>query len=1017
MRKRFSYLLPFLLCTCLLWGQQAKQYVFSRYNTGNGLASNFVNNLVQDQRGYIWLATINGLQRYDGHKFITYKHQPDNPLTVPSDNISSVYFDKRGNLWVLTSDNKIGTFNTATYTYKEVPVKLNPTENSNLVGRLIETKIGKLLLFIGGLSMYSFDSTSNSFRPADIIPVPPGWKCNVVREDVGSNRFWMACDSGLALFNPATRHLNYRGHNIDNDPVIRQLGNDIDLINIAADDPERFYLITWNPMATTPTLTVYDKKREEKKQFNISKYIRRGYHEIFGSLHQRNGRQWFYGMPFIVEYKGGVEPFELVNNEYRDEQSISFDRINNMYEDREKNVWICSDNGVFLFNPDAQVFYTYNLERTGDKQAIEGPAQAVLRLSNKQIWVGTWGKGLYCYDENFKPVPIPEGLKEVRDSWSIWCMLEQRSTGLIWIGLQGGGLIVYNPANGATKTFFPEIFKGRTIRQVTEDNMGNLWFGSHGGHIVKWNKTVANGDVEKGYELLTKSLRIQKMLTDNKGFVWAATLGRGLYKINPVNNDTIVFKRNGPPGRRLFDDGPMDILQYNDSTLLIANGTVDIINTNTNTVTTISTQDGLPSNDVQCLQKDQDGLVWLGMLSGLTRMIIDKKIFILYDRRDGIRYDIFNVAGAFKLPNSNLVFTTDHNFLVFNPQKMVQKVPPPDVKILEFKMANNALLLDSLLRRSKIQLDYDKNSISISFGTLSYLRNNKKLFYYQLEKVDAGWILADERHQAIYNYIPPGSYTFRVKCINGYGLSSVHTTELSIIIKAPFWKSWWFYSILLLVAIGVLYWIDKERIRRLITLQQLRTQIADNLHKDINTTLNNIHLLSEIAKIKADKDIEKSKEYIDQINTKSRRMIGDMDDMLWSINPQNDSMQKTLERMIEFADGIKKINDCKIDLIVEEKVRWLKLDMKMRHEIFFIFKEALNSIIQHSNCTNSIINIDLVKSNLLIQIHDNGSGIDTKSLQNSTGIKEMTKRAKLLNALLDIQSDKKGTAVILRVPV
>src|SRR5439155_16614734 len=118
-----------------------------------------------------------------------------------------------------------------------------------------------------------------------------------------------------------------------------------------------------------------------------------------------------------------------------------------------------------------------------------------------------------------------------------------------------------------------------------------------------------------------------------------------------------------------------------------------------------------------------------------------------------------------------------------------------------------------------------------------------------------------------------------------------------------------------------------------------------------------------------------------QINTKSRRMIDAMDDMLWSIDPKNDSMQKTLERMQEFAEGLKNTHGCTIDLIVDERVKSLKLDMRTRHEIFFIFKEAMNHIVQHSNCTNSIINIDLSKSILSIKIHDNGTGFDIKSVQ------------------------------------
>jgi signal transduction histidine kinase len=210
--------------------------------------------------------------------------------------------------------------------------------------------------------------------------------------------------------------------------------------------------------------------------------------------------------------------------------------------------------------------------------------------------------------------------------------------------------------------------------------------------------------------------------------------------------------------------------------------------------------------------------------------------------------------------------------------------------------------------------------------------------------------------------------------------------------------------------------MDRERIKRLIALQEVRTQIADNLHNEVNTTLNNINLLSEIAKIKVDKDINKSKEYIDQINRKSRKMIDDMDDMLWSIDPENDSMQKTLDRMNEFTEGLKHSHGCSIELIVDPKVKFVKLSMKTRHDLFLIFKEALRNIAQNSSCTSSIVNIDLVKSTLSIKIQDKRSEFDIKSFEHNIQIDEMKKTAESIKALLDIQVDARGISIILQMP-
>lgn len=1015
MLSRIFFCISLILPGCILLAQQAKPYAFTRYNTSNGLVSNFVNNVVQDRKGFMWAATSNGLQRYDGHRFITFKHFPDDPTSPPSDNITLLYKDPEDRMWVTTGDNKVGIFNTETFRYKEVPVRWTVQPTINFAKRFIKAKDGRLLLCMGYRGLYRLTDSGNSFVPDESIPVPPGWKRYDIKEDTFSNRFWMSCDSGLAVYNPASKKLSYRGHNEENDIIIHRFGNALFPFGINLADSGRFVFAI--DRHGNPGLNIFNKKTHEYHTYDLSKELKIGYYEITGNLQQRNGRLWIFGTSFLTEYTGADEPFRLIKNEYRDEQSIKFNKVNAMYEDREKNLWISSDNGIFLFNPEAQQFNSYSLLHANDNRAIEGPVQTVIQLANGQYWIGSWENGLFCFDKNFNPVPLPSSLQLMNRTWSVGYMWRQTSTGMIWICLEEKFIVLYDPVTGKVSEVSAKVFEGQTVRSMTEDTQGNLWFGTYGGEILKWDRTLADNDVNKGYSVFRKTGEVHKMYTDKKGMVWAATNGEGLFRINPLTNDVKIYSKNDSSWQHLSSNAPYDIIQYDDSLFIIANGAVDVLNIKNNTIRTISTQTGLPSNDVLCLQKDDAGMVWLGMVNGLCRMNFRKNIFTYYDRRDGISDDNFITAGAYSLPNKKLLFATDHNFLVFDPSGLAQKYPPPDVKILDFRVDNKSLLVDSLRKLSKITLDYNKNSIGIDFGTLSYLRNNKKTFYYQLEKIDNDWIRSDDGHQVVYNYLPPGNYTFNVKCVNGYGIWSRNITKLVIYVQPPFWKTWWFYSMLLLLAVAVLYWVDRERVRRLLTLHQVRTQIAANLHQDINTTLNNINLLSEIAKIKADKDITKSKEYIDQINSKSRRMIDDMDDMLWSIDPQNDNMEKTIERMQEFAEGLRNTHGCTIQLVVDEKLKFIKLDMKARHEIFFIFKEALTNIIEHSKCTDSIINIDLVKSNLLIKIHDNGTGFAIKSLQNSNGIKEMQKRASKLNALLDIQSDKKGTAVILSVPI
>ena len=197
----------------------------------------------------------------------------------------------------------------------------------------------------------------------------------------------------------------------------------------------------------------------------------------------------------------------------------------------------------------------------------------------------------------------------------------------------------------------------------------------------------------------------------------------------------------------------------------------------------------------------------------------------------------------------------------------------------------------------------------------------------------------------------------------------------------------------------------------------MRTQIAGNLHRELNSTLNNINLLSEMAKLKADKDIIRSKEYIDQISEKSTKMIISMDDMLWSLDPLNHNMEKTILRMHEFTDALKNRHNANVQMQIDKNVHSLELDMKSRHEFFLLFKLALRMIVEQGHGKNVLINIDLVRPKLSLKINDAEAKLDLSAPETENFFLEMKSRAKEINALLDILADTKGTSIILLVPV
>ena len=263
--------------------------------------------------------------------------------------------------------------------------------------------------------------------------------------------------------------------------------------------------------------------------------------------------------------------------------------------------------------------------------------------------------------------------------------------------------------------------------------------------------------------------------------------------------------------------------------------------------------------------------------------------------------------------------------------------------ITGIRAGKTELNVDSVLELDRITLSDRDNSISVTFSPLVYA--SSLMVQYKMENIDTEWKIADKDNIASFPFLPPGRYTLLLRTLNSEGVPYSSPTVLKIRIKPPFYQTWWFYTILALMVAFVLYWFDRQRTNRKEALQKVRTDIANGLHQEVNTALNNINILSEIARLKSEKEPQKAKDYLEQIHSKSHNMIIALDDMLWSLDPENDAMDKTIIRIKEFADSLMQRHGVLIELLIDKKVEKLELNMKLRHEAFLLFKEGLQSIV------------------------------------------------------------------------
>ena len=1007
------YIAILILASFSASAQQSRQYSFTHLSIREGLASNVVSHIAQDEEGYIWIGTANGLQRYDGRSFITFRKDRNKLHSLADDNIQLVYKDKKGYLWLSFSNNKVGFFDTKTFRFKEVPIKRD--YESLFRGKyFVETPEGDLLLVYIKAGIYKYIKELDQFVPDSnrTVRIPKGWIAESLKWDTIRKKYWIVGEQGIALYNPQNKKLSYRHNNTENDPVINKFSSETHLYGIQPLANGDLIFAQWIPVTGSPSFFHYNNKTGDSTTFFLGNRVPLGYHEVSGYLEQKNGRFWMYGSPFLIEWDYRLNQLHAVPNEYKNEQSIKFDYLHSAYEDRDRNIWLCTDNGLYIFNPESQVFNIYNLVRPKVSVNKEAPIHTVIEINNK-IMVGTWGEGIYLYDQQFNPLPLPSSLlTETKPGVSIWDMLIHSKTGKLWIVYQGGKILVYDSVKNKAEIFFPEVFEKRTIRQIVEDQQGNLWFGSQSGNIIKWTYDKANPDHKSGFKIVYKSQHAHKMYVDKKNNLWVATFGDGLLKINPVTESLIKrFTDQGPANTTLSNSVPLDVFEYNDSVMVVIANVVNLLNTKTNKVEQLTTEDGLPSMTTVSGLTDDEGILWIGMLNGICRVNIPKKTFILYDRRDGILHDKFHLNSAYHLRDGRMVFVTHHDIVVFNPKKIDVADKPVKPTITAFRQGHTSYLIDSLFKHERLVLPYNKNSIVIEFSSLQYLKQNIH-FFYKLEGLDKEWIHTESAVSANYNYLPPGDYTFKVKSENADGITSEETSSFVIVVRPPFWNTWWFYGLVILAVLLILYLLDAERVKRQKSLQNIRTQIAGNLHREVNETLTNINVLSDIAKIKADKNIEQSKEFIDQISNKSKYMIEAMDDMLWTIDPLNDNMRKTILRIKEITEGLITFYKCDIDLIVDHKVERLELDMKQRHEFLFFYKETMSFLLQRLQTKQVFVNINQKRSKLLMEILTECE--EKTNLKTVLG-KVVKQRAEALGAHVEIMSDRKTLSVMLQV--
>ncbi|MCE4566806.1 hypothetical protein INQ51_20965 [Maribellus sp. CM-23] len=1017
--SRTLFFLLFLLISASVFGQ--RYFIFNRLSRAEGLNTNSVNCVWQDQKGFLWVGTENGIQRFDGRKFIRFRTD-GNEFSMPPFGVDQILDAGNGRMWI-RQGRMIGQFDPVSFHYYTVPVETERAypPQSNL--QLYTDSKGNTFLCIAKYGLLWYDPAQSKFTEDNLpISVPEDWPVSSLFEDTQTGNYWISSERGLALYESATQSLIYHGHNPSKHPFFETFSHTF-VNNFYIDKNNTWWIFYWDfdPRGEKAEVLHYCPEKNESLNDTLGFHAAfPGYAELAWIYETRLGQVWMGGINALLKHNSETGTLIQYRKTAPKEYEIKCREIKQMFEDREGNSWLSTDNGLYILTPEKSVMNYVFETQSKDKDIM---VTSILETRSKDNWLGTWGNGILTFDDQFKPVKHEMYSSLPRDKlpnyYLVWDLCQHSLSGHVWSVCQGGAIAVFDPGKKSTVAFvWPPVFKYSTIRKVVEDKDGNLLFGTQSGQLIRWRYGTEISD--ENFEIVRDfKTAVFALYRDREDRIWVGTHSDGVFAMDPSVTDVLHHFIEKPfHETQNTGNSVQDIVQLNDSIFFVSSGFLDIININSGEVKVLTQYQGLPGGNVSQMLIDDKDVLWFTSNNGLVSYNYENNIFVSYNERNGIIMADKSTNAKFRMQNGEFWFGGENVLFGFRPEGLKFKTAPPDVTLTDFKLFDTFIPLDSLLSSEKVVFQPHENSFTIYFSSLSFTQQDQLVYYYKMEGVDKDWNRAENNLTASYTTLAPGDYVFHVKCINMQGLESLNTTTLRMTILPHFYQTRWFIALFFLLIAGLTYLFYRMRLNKLLAVERIRIKVARDLHDDVGSTLSTINILSSMAKTKLLTDPVKTSEYISKITDNSQQMMEAMDDIVWSIKPDNDNMQKIVARMREYASSILEPRNVDVSFHVEEKIYDLRLNMETRRDVFLIFKEAVNNSAKYSRCTKVDIFITHEHKELKIRIADNGIGFNSQTADSGNGLGNMQKRAEALRGEIKIESEKgKGTRILLLIPV
>lgn len=971
----------FLLLVCAIGFTSAAQTIpYEKYTSKNGLISDRITAITQDEKGFMWFGSYFGVCRYDGNKFEKIKLAPQQEnkyvqsLLCVNDKVY-ISFAFQGGL--------------AEYSKGKVTVHY-VREKDSLKARdffcMTAAPDGSIILCSGGNEVFQFKNKKFSLLYA--LPKEAAGIARSVVTDADRN-IWIGTERGL-YFIP----FPYKTHRIIY--------------------PKDFFFSVSKDQSGTIWFSRHDGKKAIVGKYDGYQNGQLSNEHIFYtsanaklslfSGHPANNFWLAEGNNIIttITSTGAIEHYKLADD-FNTELKV-------LYIDRENNLWMSHEPGLlkvsnfsassFLFHElafgggfvvqknDSSLWATnsvslYTISNRGIKKTgFTRPGNYVGLLHvdiNKNLWIGYWNDGVSLTQWNGDKLVREKYFSEFNHIKIKAQSFAEDSKGNLWIGGMNGIFRIKN--NKIVEHFHPKNSSGRPVFIVSmalDEEGKTLWLGDNDNGVIRlnYNDNSQEHFIYKttGYITQKNGLTdtyVRSLWADARKNLWVGTRFGGIYKVNVSNKLFSVINVNAAAGL---------------------------------SCTRVS----------QIVAQDSDA-IWLATCDGIYGYNYSNNQWHHYNTSDGLlNAEVYSCSADIK---NNLIWSLTSEGLTRLPFQITENNLPPLISITAINISGKpdttALYTNNIVSYSNTQ-----NSIGFRFSGLSFIDEKKIRYKYKLQGYDKNWSEPVMSNSVNYASLPPGNYVFKVIAANSKNQWSKEAATFQFEIVMPFYKTPWFVFLLITIMIFIIYFIRMQRLSQRYKIEKLRLTIARDLHDDVGSALGSINILSKTAARRLNKN--SSKENIaplfQKIGQSAEDTLEAMDDIVWSINPEKDKLHDLFVRMREFAIPLLEAKNIHSNFMIEGNATQA-IPMILRRNVFLIYKEAIHNILKHSNASAVEIKLQSMPQLLSLSITDNGCGFDQNQTNNRNGIKNIHNRSAMVKGTLAIHTSDKGTGILFTAPI